>query len=106
VIVQARLLSPDEAATYLGLGSRWAIYRLVSHGDLPVIRLARKLRLDRDDLDRLIETRKVSDGPASRPRSSPSRRGRIVPQTLSPLPMLGGQRRSVTTPVTRAHPDA
>jgi hypothetical protein len=31
-----RLLSPDEAARYLGLGSRWAIRRLVVSGDLPL----------------------------------------------------------------------
>ena len=67
MIVQPRLLSPDEAATYLGLGSRWAIYRLVGHGELPVIRLAGKLRLDRDDLDRLIERRKAHAEPGSDP---------------------------------------
>lgn len=31
----ARLLSPEAAAAYLGLGSRWAIYRLVSSGSSP-----------------------------------------------------------------------
>ena len=28
-----RLLSPDEAARYLGLGSRWAIRRLLEYGE-------------------------------------------------------------------------
>ena len=37
-----RLLSPTEAAIYLGLTSRFAIYRLVSSGTLPAIRLANK----------------------------------------------------------------
>jgi excisionase family DNA binding protein len=40
-----RLLSPTEAATYLGLTSRFAIYRLVSSGKLPAVRLANKVRI-------------------------------------------------------------
>ena len=106
MIVQPRLLSPDEAATYLGLGSRWAIYRLVGHGELPAIRLAGKLRLDRHDLDRLIEMRKGTAGADPDPRVLPSRRGGRVPHTLAPWPTHGGRRRPVTTPVTGARPDA
>lgn len=106
MIVQPRLLSPDEAATYLGLGSRWAIYRLVGHGELPVIRLAGKLRLDRDDLDRLIETRKGNLEPRPDPRSSPSQRGGSVPQALRPFVGGNGHRRPVTTSVTGAGSDA
>ena len=106
MIVQPRLLSPDEAATYLGLGSRWAIYRLVGHGELPVIRLAGKLRLDRDDLDRLIETRKGSPRTDPEPRVLPSRRAGNVPHVLAPWPAPSRRRRPVTTPVTRAHADA
>jgi len=53
-----RLLSPQEAARYLGLGSRWAVRRLVVNGELPVVKLAGKWRLDREDLDRLIAARK------------------------------------------------
>ncbi len=49
-----RLLSPDEAAKYLGLGSRWAVRRLVVNGVLPVVRIAGKWRLDVEDLDGLI----------------------------------------------------
>lgn len=45
---------------YLGLGSRYAIYRLVSSGELPAVRLAGKVRLDVRDLDALIEARKVN----------------------------------------------
>ena len=107
MIVHPRLLSPDEAARYLGLGSRWAIYRLVGHGELPAIRLAGKLRLDRDDLDHLIETRKGHPGPGPDPRPLPSRRVRSVPQYLAPLPAHGERRRrQVTKPVTGAPPDA
>lgn len=106
MIVQPRLLSPDEAATYLGLGSRWAIYRLVGHGELLAIRLAGKLRLDRDDLDRLIESRKGCPRTDSGPRGLPSRRPGSVPHTLAPWPAPSRRRRPVTTPVTGAHPDA
>ena len=53
-----RLLSPQEAAKYLGLGSRWAVRRLVVSGALPVVKLAGKWRLDLEDLDKLIASRK------------------------------------------------
>jgi len=53
-----RLLSPQDAARYLGLGSRWAVRRLVVSGDLPVVRIAGKWRLDVEDLDRLIAAKK------------------------------------------------
>lgn len=68
-----RLLSPDEAAHYLGLGSRWAIRRLVVSGALAVVRIAGKWRLDVEDLDRLISTLKCSEA-SSRVRG-PSRQG-------------------------------
>jgi len=44
-----RLLSPEQAAAYLGLRSRFAVYRLVSSGQLPALRLANKLRVDLRD---------------------------------------------------------
>ena len=53
-----RLLSPVEAADYLGLGSRFAIYRPVSSGQLRAVRLATKLRIDLRDLDGAIEQAK------------------------------------------------
>ena len=31
-MIEQRLLSPDQAAVYLGLGSRWAIRRLIVNG--------------------------------------------------------------------------
>lgn len=106
VIVQPRLLSPEQAATYLGLGSRWAIYRLIDRGDLPAVRLAAKLRLDRGDLDRLIETRKGAlPGSGSEPRPWRPRRVGGVPQNLAPLSTRNA-RRLVTIPVTGARPDA
>jgi excisionase family DNA binding protein len=54
-----RLLTPSDAARYLGLGSRWALYRLIQSGDLPRLLIASKLRIDRKDLDALIERKKA-----------------------------------------------
>lgn len=85
-----RLLSPDQAALYLGLGSRWAIYRLIAAGALPAVKLAGKVRLDRVDLDKLIQTGKCSV-PVVLPRASQLTDS---PRTrLGPLP---SRRRSVT----------
>ena len=56
----ARLLSSDAAASYLGLGSRWAIYRLIASGELEALKIAGKLRLDRLDLDDFIERAKAT----------------------------------------------
>jgi excisionase family DNA binding protein len=91
-----RLLSPTEAAAYLGLGSRFAIYRLIASGRLPAVRLANKVRLDLRDLDATIDQAKRED---ARPKVSPARgpvRPRAVPRELTPL----RRRRSVTAPVT------
>ncbi len=95
-----RLLSPTEAAAYLGLGSRFAIYRLVSSGRLPAVRLANKVRLDLQDLDAAIELAKR--GTTTWPevlRSSRSTRPREVPRQLAPLRR---RKKSVTSPVTAA----
>jgi excisionase family DNA binding protein len=45
-VVERRLLSPEQVAEYLGLGSRFAVYRLVASGHLPALRIANKLRID------------------------------------------------------------
>jgi len=92
-----RLLSPTEAAVYLGLPSRFAIYRLVANGHLPAVRLANKIRLDLQDLDAAIEEAKSRDGGR---KMSPARgptRPRAVPRELAPL---RPRRRSVTASVT------
>jgi excisionase family DNA binding protein len=67
-MMERRLLSPEQAATYLGLRSRFAVYRLVSAGQLPALRLANKLRIDLRDLELLIEKAKA-DGVRPLPRS-------------------------------------
>jgi excisionase family DNA binding protein len=61
-MIAPRLLSPDEAATFLALGSRWSVYRLIRRGELPVVRIAGKLRVDVVDLERLIEAAKQTGG--------------------------------------------
>lgn len=80
----ARLLSPEQAAQYLGLGSRWAIYRLVAGGQLPALKLAGKLRVDRADLDGLIEKLKTPQ----RVLAAPNGQVRILSAAnrLAPLP--------------------
>lgn len=83
-MIEARLLSPVQAAQYLGLGSRWAVYRLVSEGQIPAIKLAGKLRIDRGDLDRLVEQLKsTSARPAASRRpivtGAPPRLGPLLP---------------------------
>ncbi len=92
-----RLLSPTEAAVYLGLRSRFAIYRLVSSGRLPAVRLANKVRLDLQDLDAAIE---LAKGEATWPevaRSKSSIGPREVPRQLAPVRR---RKKSVTPPVT------
>jgi len=83
-----RLLSLDEAAKYLGLGSRWAVRRLVVNGALPVVRIAGKWRLDVEDLDTLIFTLKVSEastGVRASPRRDHARVTATQPARLAPL---------------------
>ncbi len=99
--INARLLSPEAAAAYLGLGSRWAIYRLVASGQLPAVRLAGKLRLDRADLDRLIDTLKSQGGVSRGSDTKMSPVTLVVPRRLAPPPARRARPpRPVTTPVT------
>jgi excisionase family DNA binding protein len=90
---ERRLFSLDEAAQYLGLGSRWAVRRLVVKGALPVVKIARKWRLDVEDLNNLIATLKVGDTNSHvnsllrrSPRRNDPRSGATPPQRLAALP--------------------
>lgn len=95
--VEQRLLSPEQAAAYLGLRSRFAVYRLVASRQLPALRLANKLRVDLRDLDAMIENAKA--GGISRPIHPSGRRvPHPVPRQLAPR--RGRRRRSVTVSVT------
>ena len=52
--LEPRLLSVGEAANYLGLSAR-GVWTLIDTGRLPVVRLGRRVRLDRGQLDLLIK---------------------------------------------------
>lgn len=54
-----RCLSRRQAATYLGISCR-TLDRLVAVGDLPCVRIGRKVLLDRADLDGLCERQKAA----------------------------------------------
>lgn len=84
-LIEPRLFSPDQAARYLGLGSRWAIYRLIARGTLPALRLAGKLRLDRADLDAFIDRAKTAGVAPPGPRAATARCARPAPRQLAPL---------------------
>jgi len=92
-----RLLSPSEAAAYLGLTSRFAIYRLVASGSLPAVRLANKLRLDLRDLDAAIGQAKTQHMRPAVPPARAALKPRAIPRELAAV-----RRKSVTVPVTHA----
>jgi excisionase family DNA binding protein len=80
---EVRLLSPEDAAGYLGLGSRWSVYRLIRAGTLPAVKVAGKVRIDRVDLEAFVA--QLKDG------RSVSVQARVpaiiaVPHRLRPLP--------------------
>jgi excisionase family DNA binding protein len=47
-------MTADEAARYLGLPSRKALYQAVRRGQVPATRFGRRLRFRSDDIDRAI----------------------------------------------------
>ena len=52
-----RLLTLDQAATYLGM-TREALKAKVHLGKVPTVEIDKKLRFDRRDLDRIIDDNK------------------------------------------------
>lgn len=93
--ISPRLLSPEQAARYLSLGSKWAVRRLAATGAFPTVRVLGKLRYDQGDLDAFIEAMKSSPSEGPRPAAA----GRVltsVPRRLAPR----ARRRRVTTVVT------
>src|SRR5262245_37119485 len=87
--VGARLVSPSDAATYLGLGSRFAIYRLVASGQLRAVRIANKLRLDLRDIDVFIDEAKEQKGGASDLPGVGRTRPKAVPRELASRRLRG-----------------
>jgi excisionase family DNA binding protein len=56
-----RLLTYEEAALFLGV-SRRTIYNMVARGEIPVVRLSNRIcRIDRHDLELLVEAAKAID---------------------------------------------
>jgi excisionase family DNA binding protein len=58
VSADARLLTTQQAATYLGV-HRSTVRRLVIEGTLPTLRTFKSWRIDRADLDSFIDREKV-----------------------------------------------
>ncbi len=55
--VRRRLFSVQEAGDYLSL-SPWTIREMVWRGELPEVRMGRRLLIDKQDLDALIDRTK------------------------------------------------
>ncbi len=58
----SRLLTVAQASVYLGV-TEGGLRRWIFQERLPVVRLGRCVRLDKGDLDELIEARKEDPGP-------------------------------------------
>lgn len=82
--MERRPLSVEEVAVYLGLGSRFAVYHLISSGQLATVRLGRRIRVDLRDLDAMIENAKTVVPPRS-PALGRRVAVRGVPTRLAPL---------------------
>ncbi len=55
-----RLFSQKQAAVYLGI-SYWTLRDLCFRGDIPYVRVKRRLLVDREDLDAYIARCKVQE---------------------------------------------
>ncbi len=60
--VESRLISEQEAARYLGI-SYWTIRDLRFRGDLPSVKILRRVLIDKKDLDDYIARVKKVEGP-------------------------------------------
>ena len=50
-------MTADQAATYLGLPSRRALYMVIRRGHLPVHRFGRRIRVNARELDEALRGR-------------------------------------------------
>jgi prophage regulatory protein len=62
--VRPQWISLAEVQRVLGLG-RTKTYELVATGEIPAVKIGRVLRVNREELDRWLETKRVID-PAER----------------------------------------
>lgn len=63
-----RLLSIRDAATYMAC-SEWVMRSLIDKGELPHLKVGKKLRVDRGDLDTFIDLHRITN------YSAPNHRG-------------------------------
>jgi excisionase family DNA binding protein len=59
---QSRLLAQEAAARYLSV-SKWTVRDLLFRGDLPYVKIGRRLLIDVQDLDAYITRAKIQHGP-------------------------------------------
>ena len=57
-----RLLSQQEAAAYLGI-SYWMLRDLTFRGEVPHVKIGRRILVDRFDLDAYLDRAKIRPGP-------------------------------------------
>lgn len=57
-----RLLSQQEAAAYLGI-SYWTLRDLTFRGEVPHVKIGRRILVDRLDLDAYLDQAKIHQGP-------------------------------------------
>ena len=61
-VLAPRLLSQQEAAAYLGI-SYWTLRDLTFRGELPHVKIGRRILVDRLDLDAYLDRAKIHHGP-------------------------------------------
>jgi excisionase family DNA binding protein len=61
-VLAPRLLSQQEAAAYLGI-SYWTLRDLTFRGEVPHVKIGRRILVDRLDLDAYLDRAKIHHGP-------------------------------------------
>jgi len=61
-VLAPRLLSQQEAAAYLGI-SYWTLRDLTFRGEVPHVKIGRRILVDRLDLDAYLDRAKIHQGP-------------------------------------------
>ena len=61
-VLAPRLLSQQEAAAYLGI-SYWTLRDLTFWGEVPHVKIGRRILVDRLDLDAYLDRAKIHHGP-------------------------------------------
>ena len=61
-VLAPRLLSQQAAAAYLGI-SYWTLRDLTFRGEVPHVKIGRRILVDRLDLDAYLDRAKIHHGP-------------------------------------------